>query len=85
MIWAENGSNSSYACWEIRGALYNVAGTLTLAAFSAVTALGSVGVVAGAAVALAVDTVNRRLNINITGVAATTIRWSGWVDWAERN
>lgn len=83
-FWAESSSNSQYQAWEVKGALYNVAGTLTLAAFSAATSLGSV-TIGAATLALAVDTANRRLNVVATGIAATTIRWTGWIDWAERN
>jgi hypothetical protein len=81
---AESSSNSTVHDWHFEGGVYNVGGTLTML-WQTVTSKGSAGALAAAALALGVDTVNRRINITGTGIAATTIRWSGWIHFAERN
>lgn len=76
---ASGGTQS--AAWRIEGLIRREAGagTTTLVA-STVTVISNVP---AWTLTLSVDTLNGGLSINITGAAATNIRWTGTVDTSE--
>ncbi|HYM20853.1 MAG TPA: hypothetical protein VEW28_07610 [Candidatus Kapabacteria bacterium] len=68
------GANSD--AWEIRGVIHNNAGVVTVDA-SNITHLGATGWT------ITVNNTGSSLNVNVTGAAATNIRWVGRIETAE--
>lgn len=65
------------------GIIKNVAGTTTLVAGSAIaSALGDVSL-ATAVIAMTANDTNDRLEFTVTGIAATNIKWSVYVDYVK--
>lgn len=77
----QNTGGTQSAAWKIEGLIRmeGTAATVTLVS-STVTAISNVP---GWTVALTTDTTNGCLRINVTGAAATNIRWVGNIDTAE--
>ena len=74
---------SAGASWRLDGSVRNQGGTLSICTGSTVTNTSQDGALATATVSVTVDNTNKCLLINITGVAATTILWGGFVETME--
>jgi len=92
LISAHNSANTTdIAGWEIKGVISrgNGVGTTALVGTPSVTLLGATSgaITAGwgtlSSVAAVADTTNGALQIQVTGVASTTIRWSAMVETNE--
>ena len=77
VVAMQNGA-SSYGSWEIRGLLVNDGGTTTLPVFN-ISEIGS----SGWKVNLYADNTNNALKVQVTGVAATNIRWVATIHTSE--
>jgi hypothetical protein len=77
VVAMQNGAQS-YGSWEVRGLLVNDGGTTTLPVFN-ISEIGS----SGWKLNLYADNTNNALNVQVTGVAATNIRWVANIATAE--
>lgn len=69
--------------WHIDAGCKNNGGTCTLIGAAVVTSFVNDAGFAGGAVAITIDGANDSLLITVTGVAATTIKWSCYIEIAE--
>ena len=77
VVAMQNGAQS-YGSWEVRGLLVNDGGTTTLPVFN-ISEIGS----SGWKLNLYADNTNNALTVQVTGVAATNIRWVANIATAE--
>jgi hypothetical protein len=77
VVAMQNGAQS-YGSWEVRGLLVNDGGTTTLPVFN-ISEIGS----SGWKVNLYADNTNNALKVQVTGVAATNIRWVAHIATSE--
>lgn len=78
LVNAKLNSSGDAAMWRLEGNISWVAGVITLN-ISTVTNVYTAAALAGVACTLSMDTANKQLQVNITGLAATTIQWSGYI------
>lgn len=82
-VVARVSGGATVAGWKIEGTIKrdSGAGTTALVGTPVVTALGAIG--GSLSVAAVADTTNGSLNVQVTGIAAATIKWSALVDTVE--
>lgn len=80
-IVAARSSTGQSAAFSIRGAIKNVANTVSLVGAPTVTSLGTE--LGGANVVLGADSINRALSVGAIGVNGTTIRWVATIRTSE--
>lgn len=73
-----NTNGTLAGLWRIEGLLMWVAGVLTLVVNTCTNVFLSAGL-AGATLILSVDAVNKQLQVIATGIALTTINWTGFI------
>lgn len=80
-----NNSGANAGMWEITfGLISNSAGTVAMVGAGATVTAGPISAaLAGATVAVTADNANKCLQITVTGIAATTIGWTAFIETAE--